>query len=47
MEPLEQNTTAIESRIRILREDPTVMDSEGVKKEILNYLLDEANEFEL
>ena len=47
MEPLEQHVSAIESRIKILRDDPQVLDSEGVKKEILNYLLDDDNDFEI
>lgn len=47
MGPLEQHIDTLENRLKILREDPEVLDSENVKKEILNYLLDEENEFEL
>lgn len=47
MEPLDEQLESIETRLKILKEDPDVLDEEKIKKEILNYLIEDNNEFDL
>lgn len=40
MEDINTHLDALENRIRMLKDDPEILDEDMVRKEILNYLLD-------